>query len=112
MPKPVLLGIKTCLADANNKECINAALILQKRYLSHHFEEEAKLANVHLIRAFIALGDYAEAKHYIDLYEECKYLKNNPQKVSGGMDGLYVVKGQYYHGIGKQIRHNTISTKR
>ena len=81
------------------KECINAALILQKRYLSHHFEEEAKLANVHFIRAFIALGDYPKAKKHLDLYESSMYIHSMPQKVYGGPYGLYIYKGQYFQGV-------------
>ena len=82
------------------KECIEHTLGLYNQYLNFGQKEKAALVCVYYIKSYLALGDYAKAKEYLDIYETCSYLRSDSRKIDGGLAPYYIHKGNYYLGIG------------
>jgi len=93
-----------CYNLYNNKEyaaCIRHALALHQDFMQYGHKEDAQLAYIHCVKAYLALHDYVSAKKYLDEYEKCAYFQTNPEKVNGGAEALYRIKGEYYINIGQ-----------
>ena len=87
----------------NNREyknCLKKALIIGGKYKQYGYKDEALLINNLCIYSCLSLKDYDNAKTYLKLYETCSFFKDSPQKVDGGIGALYVLKGQYFIGVG------------
>ena len=80
-------------------ECIEKSTELYKNYLQNGYEANAQLATSLCIKSHLALGNYVEAKSYIDIYESCAFFNSAPHKISGGISSLYNIKGEYYLGV-------------
>ena len=86
----------------NNKEyekCIKRSLSIRNQYLKYGYQEKAALTYVHCIRSCLALKDYPNTKKYIDLYEKCPVFQYSPEIVNGGLNALYIYKGEYFLGV-------------
>ena len=86
-----------CYNLYNNKEyaaCIQHALALHRNFLQYGHKEDARLAYIHCVKVYLALHDYVSAKKYLDEYEKCAYFQTNPEKVNGGVEALYRIKGE------------------
>ena len=81
------------------EECIKVAESLYQRYLQYGYKDEGALACVYGVKSYLALGDYAKAKEYLDIYETCSYLKTDSRRADGGFAPYYIYKGNYYLGI-------------
>ena len=93
---------RLCNILYNKKEyitCIKQTLRLHSQFISAGYKNEAKLTLVNCIKSLFTIGYYSDAKKYLDQYETCSYLQNNPEKVIGGIRALYIYKGQYFNGV-------------
>ena len=81
------------------EECISKALELHQKFLDYGYKDDAPIVYIYCIRAYLMMGDYANAKKYLNLYETCPYFKTDPSKIAGGVGAIYNYKGQYYVGV-------------
>ena len=87
-------------SDGMYEECIKEALELHAKFMEYGYRERALAVYANCVKSYLALKDYPHAKEYLDLYQTCSYFKDSPQKIHGGMSSLYLLKGQYYAGVG------------
>ncbi len=83
------------------EECIQASNALYQRYLQYGYREEAKVVSIFSLKSYLAIGEYAKAKPYLDLYESYCLSLSDSRKLNGGLAPYYINKGNYYLGIGK-----------
>ena len=81
------------------EECINKALELHQKFLDGGYKDDAPIVYIQCIKSFMAMGDYANVKKYLNLYETCPYFQTNPNKILGGVGSLYIQKGQYFIAV-------------
>ena len=81
------------------EECISKALELHQKFLDYGYKDNAPIVYIFCIRAYLMMGDYANVKKYLNLYETCPYFKTDPSKINGGLGALHIYKGQYYVGV-------------
>ena len=81
------------------EECISKALELHQKFLDYGYKDNAPIVYIFCIRAYLMMGDYANVKKYLNLYETCPYFKTDPSKIAGGLGALHIYKGQYYVGV-------------
>ena len=81
------------------EECISKTLELHQKFLDYGYKDNAPIVYILCVRSCWMMGDYANVKKYLDLYETCPYFKTDPSKIVGGLGALYNYKGQYYVGI-------------
>ena len=93
--------ISSLYQNREYEDCIQKALALHDIYERFGYTEEALLAYSLCINSCLRLKDYTQAKHFLNLYENCRYFKNMPQNVDGRTGALYVLKGEYFLGIGQ-----------
>ena len=81
------------------EECISKTLELHQKFLDYGYKDDAPIVYIYCIRAYLMMGDYANVKKYLNLYETCPYFKTDPSKIAGGVGAIYNYKGQYYVGV-------------
>ena len=81
------------------EECISKALELYQKFLDGGHYDNAPIVYNQCIKSYMAMGDYAKVKRYLDLYETCPYFQTDPNKILGGVGSLYIQKGQYFIAI-------------
>ncbi|MBQ6189489.1 MAG: hypothetical protein IJK45_04870 [Bacteroidaceae bacterium] len=81
------------------EECISKTLELHQKFLDYGYKDDAPIVYIYCIRAYLMMGDYANVKKYLNLYETCPYFKTDPSKIAGGVGAIYYYKGQYYVGV-------------
>ena len=80
--------------------CIHKTKELYANYIKHGFKDNGALSCLLLIKSYMALEDYSEAKRYMDIYASCIYFKTDPRKVNGGVGRRYINEGLYYWSVG------------
>lgn len=81
------------------EECISKTLELHQKFLDYGYKDDAPIVYIYCIRVYLMMGDYANVKKYLNLYETCPYFKTDPSKIAGGVGAIYNYKGQYYVGV-------------
>ena len=80
-------------------ECISKALELHQKFLDYGYKDDAPIVYIQCIKSYMAMGDYANVKKYLDQYETCPYFQTDPNKILGGVGSLYIHKGQYFIAV-------------
>ena len=83
------------------EECIEAAKNFQEKCLRCQRSDLADIMNVSILKSYLQLHDYEQAKIYLDRYEAAKVWQENSSRVNGGFGALYFYKGSYFKGIGQ-----------
>ena len=94
---------KYCFAlcnDGKYRECIEATQKLYDYYMDRRMEDDAALVCIYFAQAYNGLGDFPQARHYLDMYERCSYLRTDPRKVAGGLAPYYICRGNCFLGLG------------
>ena len=94
---------KVCEDLFNEKhysECIQMTQGFYQKYIKMGLEYEAALVSVYFAKSYLALGNYAKAKEYLDSYESYCLSEKDHRKINGGLAPYYIYKGNYYLGIG------------
>ena len=88
-------------ADEKYDECIEETLRLYHHFVKHGHKDRGLAVYANCVKSYFALGDYQSAKIYLDLYETCPFFETAPHKIHGGISSLYLLKGQYFIGVGQ-----------
>ena len=80
-------------------ECISKALELHQKFHDYGYKDDAPIVYIQCIKSYMAMGDYANVKKYLDQYETCPYFQTDPNKILGGVGSLYIHKGQYFIAV-------------
>ena len=83
------------------KECISRSKKLYHKYLEYGYEDDAPLAYGTTIKSYLKIKDYVNARVFLSIYEKCPFFKKAPNKISEGINTLYLLKGQYFIGVGE-----------
>ena len=94
---------KYCFAlcnDGKYRECIEATQKLYDYYMDRRMEDDAALVCIYFAQAYNGLGDFPQARHYLDMYERNSYLRTDPRKIAGGLSPYYICRGNCFLGLG------------
>ena len=94
---------KYCFAlcnDGKYRECIEATQKLYDYYMDRRMEDDAALVCIYFAQAYNGLGDFPQARHYLDMYERNSYLRTDPRKIAGGLGPYYICSGNCFLGLG------------
>ena len=86
--------------DGKYRECIEATQKLYDHYAERRMEDDGALVCIYFARAYNGLGDFPQARHYLDMYERCSYLRTDPRKVAGGLAPYHICRGNCFLGLG------------
>ena len=86
--------------DGKYRECIEATQKLYDHYMDRRMEDDAALLCIYFARAYNGLGDFPQARHYLDMYERNSYLRTDPRKIAGGLSPYYICRGNCFLGLG------------
>ena len=86
--------------DGKYRECIEATQKLYDHYMDRRMEDDAALVCIYFAQAYNGLGDFLQARHYLDMYERNSYLRTDPRKIAGGLSPYYFCSGNCFLGLG------------
>ena len=86
--------------EGQYEDCIKATERVYNLFLLCGYRDDAALCLYNCIKSCLTLGNYLEAKRYLDLYKSCSFFSTDQRKVNGGLGQPLIYEGQFYLGIG------------